>query len=704
MDVPTSGHGPGRTELVLLILSERVGSVVTGIEVEDVLVCVGVGEDTDPGHGVGHAVRDGRVDVIIRRISGQGLVTGRVEDPGRVLRIDRVARIVGAELVEMVSLVFCVPAGIPVAGTVVQHAGGLLGEVGIDHVLAPGVGVVQLVTDQFADTLVITSAIQAAGRDDVVSGDISIRVGVDILDVVTPQHRHGKGGRTVGLGLVGRGVTVSQTCRPAEILGDVPLERGLEGVTLVLDRVVVDIPLVQGAVFSVDVVVGLSVGERTVVTTGKVHVCHFLIPVEETDFPLVESEGTVLQVRGDRTVGVVGLVEGGGPAAEEVVLRVLDVALHVEGKEDVGTDVHVHVGAGGDTVQSGADFRARLFVVGEGSVVTGRLAAAGHTDRVALLDDGLVVLLDPVVVEGLHRGNLVLEGLEVAVFPVGLEGAFVTDGLHGAVGPERQAAVVHLTGDVHALEGVHRVEVSILGRGHDSRRTLVGDDGLGTFLTALGRDNDNTVRGPGSVDGGRGGVLQDVDRLDIVRVQTRDGVTDEVDVVEGVDLGGVELDRVLVGDTVDNPQRLTASHERAGTTDTDLGGRTRGHGRGRDLQTGDLTFQHLVDAQGTDALEFAAVDRGHGGSQQTAVDGGVTGDDRFGQAVLVQAHLHVEGLLAVESPFFRRHTDHGELKDFTSGGFDPVLTVKVGGDTSLGALDNDGNTGKRLTVGIRHHT
>ena len=321
----------------------------------------------------------------------------------------------------------------------------------------------------------------------------------------------------------------------------------------------------------------------------------------------------------------------------------------------------------------------------------------------ALLDDRLVVFGDPVIVEGLHVGNLLLESRKVAVFPVGLEGALVTDGLHGAVGPESQAAVVHLAGHIHALEGIHRVEVRIPGRGHDGGRSLVSDDGLGTFLTALGRDNDNTVRGPGTVDGGRRGVLQDVDGLDIVRVQTGDGVTDEVDVVEGVDLGSIEFHRVLVRDAVDDPQRLTAAHEGTGTTDTDLGGRTRGHGRGRDLQTGHLTFQHGVDAQGTDTLEFIAADGGYRGGQQTPVDGRITGNDGLGQPVLVGAQFHVEFFLTVEGHFFGSHADHRELKDFSSGDFNPVLTVQVGRNTSLGALDDDGNTGKRLAVGIRHH-
>ncbi len=89
--------------------------------------------------------------------------------------------------------------------------------------------------------------------------------------------------------------------------------------------------------------------------------------------------------------------------------------------------------------------------------------------------------------------------------------------------------------------------------------------------TALGSYHDNAVGGTRTVDGGRGGVLQNFDRFD----------------VGGVDVG----QRQRAGESVDHHQRLAVGRDRAGAAHADRGGDTHLRGGIVDLKTGDLALQ-----------------------------------------------------------------------------------------------------------------
>ena len=83
-----------------------------------------------------------------------------------------------------------------------------------------------------------------------------------------------------------------------------------------------------------------------------------------------------------------------------------------------------------------------------------------------------------------------------------------------------------------------------------------GDVELAVALPLLGRDQDDAVRSVGAVNGGGGGILEDGDGLDVVRVDEghrTDGIGGPVD--------GAGVGSGIDGDAVHDPERLTVGVE-----------------------------------------------------------------------------------------------------------------------------------------------
>ena len=104
--------------------------------------------------------------------------------------------------------------------------------------------------------------------------------------------------------------------------------------------------------------------------------------------------------------------------------------------------------------------------------------------------------------------------------------------------------------------------------------------GLRTFL---GGDDDDAVRAPRAVNGGGGGVLQDVDRLDVIRIDRVDALADH---------------------SVDDDERLVGGVQGSALADTDRTGGTGGTGALGDLQTGDLTEKEVFGRVGFHTVKF----------------------------------------------------------------------------------------------------
>ncbi len=273
---------------------------------------------------------------------------------------------------------------------------------------------------------------------------------------------------------------------------------------------------------------------------------------------------------------------------EPVVFRIIAVGLK-DGNERVGGE---HVEDIVPVVVAGTD--AAVGRLGEGHVLTHGddvqavlvpqhvvgVQADGHTlvvrsDRLA--EDTFLVGVAHTHREFGHLGTsddvdgvVLVGGVDVAdgVEPVGSDERTV---LHAVVERRVQDAgpvdgrlahiEVDLVLDVHILLGVQ--ELGHLLHVLDAVEAVIGDaDPAG--LALLGGDEDDTVRTTRTVDGAGGGVLQDVDALDIRGV-------------EGVD--------AAAGHAVDHIQRGIGT-DGTHTADVDVVARARLSGRTHDAHTG----------------------------------------------------------------------------------------------------------------------
>ena len=239
-------------------------------------------------------------------------------------------------------------------------------------------------------------------------------------------------------------------------------------------------------------------------------------------------------------------------------------------------------------------------------------------------------------------------GLEDFVLPVGVGSA---EGQGGFAAE----AVLHVLTELVAAKNV-----KFLRHGSDADATVVGDLRAAVLATFLGGDDDDTVGGTRTVDGSGGGILQHGEAGDVFRIDHCQGV-------------GKTLHAFVVhGETVDDDERVVGGVERRTTADADGSVGTRRTTRGGDIDTGNLTNEHVLRI-GRDALgHFVGFDGGHrtGGvcllhfgvaDHHRLVEGGVVfkGDDNgavgfhVGHFVADVAHanhragLHVEAEVTV---------------------------------------------------------
>ena len=146
------------------------------------------------------------------------------------------------------------------------------------------------------------------------------------------------------------------------------------------------------------------------------------------------------------------------------------------------------------------------------------LKGAGDRDIMVMADGGAVDLALPIGIGS-------AKGIDRSLVHTGVE-----------IGDEAAELV-----PIHDLDGL------LAHAGGDS--TIVGDLGSLVGAALLGRDDDDAVGTARSIDGGSGGVLQDVEALDIGRVDHRKEV-------------GKTLDSVVVHcQSVDNDERIVGSVE-----------------------------------------------------------------------------------------------------------------------------------------------
>ena len=253
-----------------------------------------------------------------------------------------------------------------------------------------------------------------------------------------------------------------------------------------------------------------------------------------------------------------------------------------------------------------------------------------------------------------------------------------------------------------AHEGVHRVR--LLEPGHDVHLFREGGrdtegEPVGVLHrrradgALLGGHEDDTVLGAHTVDGG-GGVLQDGDALDVLRVQLRQ------DGGAGVGVGGVGLlaaARRRPDDAVHDDERFVIAAE------LEVGVEVTGVTRAlADLQARDLALEGGQHVGLLGRREFLAPDVGDGAGQGRLLLGAIAHDDRLLDHGDVLLHDDVErrrrGHFLGDEADGRDH-ERGSPRDY-----DGELTVQIGGYAGVLVLRHDVRADERLSVCIRDRT
>ena len=226
--------------------------------------------------------------------------------------------------------------------------------------------------------------------------------------------------------------------------------------------------------------------------------------------------------------------------------------------------------------------------------------AAGHAVRQEVTD---AAVEGDVAVVG--RGDLVDLLLPVGI---GEDAGHAEVGLGGGVGTVEAADQV---GDALGVK-----HLLVLGDGVDGSREVDGHlrqraAGLGTLLRG---DHDDAVGGAGTVDGGRGRVLQDGEALDVFRVDGRERVGHAGDAVVGH------------RQAVDHVQRRVGGVDGGAAADADGRAGTRHTVTGGDHDARALAAEE-VGRGGDDALvDLIGLDRGDGTGEVALLHGAVADD------------------------------------------------------------------------------
>ena len=247
---------------------------------------------------------------------------------------------------------------------------------------------------------------------------------------------------------------------------------------------------------------------------------------------VVEESLPGVVIGGDGSGGAEGIGVGRDAHVGVVLITAIDAELHLSGHLLRGTEVdlqHPIV-----VIHPFPLHEVGLESNASGGVV-GRLVVATAEAEVVPLRGGVaeeeVKPVSVILLQRLHT----LEELVLRQLPVVEVHQQSLVPYAGDAEEEGKTTLLDLLGDLDALLGVHQRHLTIVGS------LIVGDgaaviDSKAPTGALLRRDNDDAIGGAHTVDRGGGGILQHIDLLDVHWVKSRDGVTDEIDIIERVDL------------------------------------------------------------------------------------------------------------------------------------------------------------------------
>ena len=211
------------------------------------------------------------------------------------------------------------------------------------------------------------------------------------------------------------------------------------------------------------------------------------------------------------------------------------------------------------------------------------------------------------------------------------------------IGKIEPSLATHLLIDSHLLLRVHDVVVAVLRtqtQGVFARIAYTCRAGL----TLLRCDNDDTRHGAGTIDARSRAVFQDVERLDVVGIQTGHGRGDERLGITARQVVGRDVGDILHDDTVDDPQRLGVAVDTGGTTHANLWRCAEGAADILHRDTGGTSLERATDVGHTVELGIGSTDLGGSSGEETFVHLLHTGDDHLLQ-LLAAVRLEADGAL-----------------------------------------------------------
>ena len=389
---------------------------------------------------------------------------------------------------------------------------------------------------------------------------------------------------------------------------------------------------------------------------------------------------------------------------------VLGVAVHHVAREvDAACDIGIEAGLARETTEVGIDDRTVLLAHRDGGVVARCPRATLHTEVGIVGRTRTQHGAQPVAVGvavGGKLGQACLQAGDVA--------------LHTAC--HRRIALHHVGhvgyGGVDRLcKGIDvtlAIEQFLLDGIGDAERIVEVDGGLLVAVAALGGDDDHTVGGLRTIDGGGRSILHDGDALDVVDVETGEvvqatGIVARDAVVEVIAIVG-SLDRVDLfadgrcniavvdfgGYAVDDVERVGRTRKRSTATDAEANGTTRGAIRLGDVHARHLADQRIIDGDRGKVLYLFALDCRDGAREVLAKRAAVAHDDGLLEALGALAQADSQFVLDVNDlGDIADKADH-QLLGTTRQAGDVEAAVLVGHRAHASALDDDCGTRNRL--------
>ena len=222
------------------------------------------------------------------------------------------------------------------------------------------------------------------------------------------------------------------------------------------------------------------------------------------------------------------------------------------------------------------------------------------------------------------------------------------------------------------LDGVQQIHlvVELL----DSVGEIVTHLGRFALLAALGGDEHDARGAARTVDGGRGGIFQDVDRLDVVRVD------------ENVFRCRIAVDHV---------KRVAAGRQRVHAAHADRDAVARGAAGLVHLHAGYLARERLSHRRRRHR-EFAGFHAGDRTREIALAHRCVTHDDHLGDLFVLLRQRDVDGRAAADLHLLRIVTEEGEREGLLGFGRNRVFTRDAGHVADARPLDDHAGPDDRL--------